>query len=285
MKNILVAVDLTEMDDTVIRYAHFLKNKLNLEVVHFVHNIKVYEVDDVLEDLLEGKDIRTIIQKNLKSKISKVFEQEHTYTLDILEHDSTEYSLKTWAREHQVDTILLGFKHEDFGTAAMAQKLIRMYKGNVILVPTGAAMQWNRILVPSDLSTPFQLVIEKLKLLRLLNPSPEIRILKSYGIPSLFFPFVDDKRAIEQAHKHIEKQYEEVRRKYAVPTDITFKAKYQGDRSVVDIIGEENSRFEADLILMTAKGASKIPSIFIGSTINELINSNPFQVIYILKQA
>ena len=285
MKNILVAVDLTDMDETLIRYAHFLQKKLNLDIVHFVHNIKGYEVDDVLEDLLEGKDIRRLIEKNLKTKIARVFTQENTYTLDILEHDSTEYNLKAWARKQEVDTILLGFKQEQFGTAAMAQKLIRMFKGNVMLVPRTASLQWNRILVPTDLSAPFQLIIEKLKLMRQLDPHPEIHILKSFGIPSLFFPFVDDKRAVKQAHELIDKQYSEVKRKYAVPEDVVFHARYQGDQSVVDIIQEKSKRLHADLIIMSAKGASKIPSIFIGSTINEIVNTNPFQVIYILKQA
>lgn len=284
MKNILVAVDLSDMDETLIRYAYFLQKKLNLGIVHFVHNIKGYEVDDVLEDLLEGKDIRRLIEKNLKTKIARVFTQENTYTLDILEHDSTEYNLKAWARKQEVDTILLGFKQEQFGTAAMAQKLIRMFKGNVMLVPKTASLQWNRILVPTDLSAPFQLIIEKLKLMRQLDPHPEIHILKSFGIPSLFFPFVDDKRAVKQAHELIDKQYTEVKRKYAVPEDVVFHARYQGDQSVVDIIQEKSKRLHADLIIMSAKGASKIPSIFIGSTINEIVNTNPFQVIYILKQ-
>jgi nucleotide-binding universal stress UspA family protein len=53
---------------------------------------------------------------------------------------------------------------------------------------------------------------------------------------------------------------------------------------VVGVIKQENKSFGADLIMMTAKGASDVASIFIGSTINELINTNPFQVIFILKQ-
>lgn len=283
MKKLLVAVDLTDMDETVIRYAHFLQKTLQLERLHFVHNIKIYEVDEVLEDLLEGKDIYSIIWKNLQAKISRIFKGESTYTLDILEHDSTESSLKKWANQHEVDTILLGHKQEESGTGAMAQKLIRMYKGNIILVPNNAALQWKRILVPTDLSAPFELIIEKRKMFLQLEPQPEIRILKSFGIPSLFYPYIDDKRAVEQAQEHILKQFAEVKKKYALNDDLDFVAKYQGDRSVVDVIEAESKRFQADLIVMTAKGASMIPSIFIGSTINELLNTNPFQAIYILK--
>jgi len=103
-------------------------------------------------------------------------------------------------------------------------------------------------------------------------------------IPSGKFPLIDDKKAIDQVHEHIVKQYAEVKKKYAVNDNFTFVARYQDDQNVVDIIKKENKSFKADLIMMAAKGASNIPSLFIGSTINEIINTDPFQDIYILKQ-
>jgi len=284
MRNFLVAVDLTDTDETVIRYAHFLKRHLHLTNVHFVHNIKISDVDEVIQELLGEKDIKTIIQKNLTSKISKYFNDRNDYTLTILENNNTEYSLSKWAEQNAVGTIVLGFKKEDSGTAGMSQKLIRIFKGDVMLVPASAQLRWDRILVPTDLSGPFQLVNQKLQKLQELNPQPVIRILKSFSIPSLFFPFIDDKQAIEQAREHISKQYAEVKKKYAVNDSFTFIARYQDEQSVVDVIKKESESFKADLIMMTAKGASKIPTIFIGSTINELINTDPFQVIYILNQ-
>ena len=284
MKNILVALDLTDADETVIRYAHFLKGHINISDVHFVHNIKIDDVDDLIQELLRGKDIKTVIQKNLVSKISKYFKDVNDYTLTILEDKNTEYSISNLAEKNAVKTILLGFKQEGSGTAAMSQKLIRIFKGDIILVPESAQLRWDRILVPTDLSGPFQLVNEKLQKLQALEPRPEIRILRSFSIPSFFFPLIDDKKAIDQTHEHILKQYQEVKKKYAVNESFTFVARYQDDQSVVDIIKKENKSFNADLIMMSAKGASNIPSLFIGSTINEIINTNPFQVIYILKQ-
>ncbi len=284
MKNILVALDLTDTDETVIRYTHFLKGLLNISDVNFVHNIKADDIDDVIQELLGGKDIKTVIRKNLTSKISKYFNDVNDYTLTILEHKNTEYSLSNLAEKNGIKTVMLGFKKEGAGTAAMSQKLIRIFKGDVILVPDSARLRWDRILVPTDLSAPFQLVNQKLQKLQELSPRPEIRILKSFSIPSFFFPLIDDKKAIEETQKNIVKQFSEVKKKYAVNDAFTFVAKYQDDQSVVGVIRQENKSFNADLIMMTAKGASDVASIFIGSTINELINTDPFQVIFILKQ-
>ena len=78
MKNILVAVDLTDMDEVVIRYAHFLKEHLNLSSVNFVHNIRTYDIDETLKELLGAKDIKAVVSKNLKTKISRIFKDEST---------------------------------------------------------------------------------------------------------------------------------------------------------------------------------------------------------------
>lgn len=283
MNNILIALDLTNMDETIIRYAYSLKEHTNLSRIHFVHNIKIYEVDEVIQELLGDKDIKAIIEKNLRAKISKVFVDENSYDLTILEGSSTEYSLNAWAEKHAIDTIVLGFKQEEYGTASMSQKLIRIYKGNVLLVPANASLSWNRILVATDFSAPFQLVAKKLANFRQKIPQAQVKVIKSFTIPSLFFPFIDDKKAIAQTQRHIEKQYTEAIKKYKLPTDYEFNALYEDGQGVVGIIKKESKRFDADVILMSAKGSGNIASLFIGSTINEIVTTNPFNTIYILK--
>lgn len=229
------------------------------------------------------KDIKAIIEKNLRAKISKVFSDTASYSLTVLEGPSTEYSLNLWAEKHNIDTIVLGFKQEEYGTASMSQKLIRIYKGNLLLVPANASLSWNRILVATDFSAPFQLVAKKLADIRSGIPQAQVKIIKSFTIPSLFFPFIDDKKAIAQTQRHIEKQYADAVKKYKLPTDYEFNAYYEDGQGVVGIIKKESKRFDADVILMSAKGSGNIASLFIGSTINEIVTTNPLNTIYILK--
>ncbi|SHG04581.1 Nucleotide-binding universal stress protein, UspA family [Flavobacterium segetis] len=286
MKNILVATDLTEMDEKVINYAKFLKNKWNLDTINFVHNIRLYDIDDTLKDLLGTKDIKSIIHRNLNAKISKIFQEDENYTLEILENANTEYALKNWAERNNVSTILLGFKQKDNGTAAMSQKLIRIFKGDVLLVPANAALSWDRILVPTDLSAMFRTIHAKMEVLKRINPPVNFRIVKSFNIPTVFFPYIDieDQKVIKEAEKHINKQFIDAKKKYKISDDDVFVAVFRGKNSIVEIIKKESKAFNADLILMSAKGDSSVSSILIGSTINELINSAPFKAIYILKE-
>lgn len=283
MKNILIALDLSDIDETLIRYAYFLQKKFQLETVHFVHNIKVYDINEALHDMLVGKDIQAIIRKSLTQKIEKCFDREHSYKLEVLEHDSTEYNLNTWAIKNDIDTIIMGFKTEQLGTGAMLQKLIRIFKGNVLLVPKTASFKWERLLLPTDLSANFQKVAAKTNQIIEYSKDLEVRILKAFTIPSLFFPLIDDKKAIIQSQKHIDKQFDDIKNRYSLNPKWVFESQYQDEKSIVDIIKKEQEKWGADLIIMAAKGSSKVSSIFIGSTINELINSGPFQSIYIIK--
>lgn len=283
MKNILIALDLTEIDDILIKYAYFLKQQRLFESVHFVHNLKVSDIDDVLQELLGDKDIKAIISKNLQNKINKVFGNE-AFNLRILEEENTEHSLMEYSRLEGIHTACLGIKHEDDGTGAMAQKFIRIFKGNVMLVPASPSFSWKKALLPTDFSTPFPKVVQTVDNIKAIIPPLDIQILRSFSIPSFFFPFIDDKKAIDQAEKHILNQYKELSKKLRLEDKgLSFTARYQGDNSISEVINKEAKSYDADVIIMAAKGSSKISSIFIGSTLNEMVNITPQQTLYIIK--
>lgn len=283
MKNILIALDLTEIDDILIKYAYSLKKQGLFQTVHFVHNLKISDIDDVLQELLGDKDIKAIISKNLQNKINKIFENE-AFDLRILEEENTEHSLMEYSRLEGIHTACLGIKHEDDGTGAMAQKFIRIFKGNIILVPTSPSFSWNKALVPTDFSTPFSKVVQTVDNIKTIIPTLDLKVLRSFSIPSFFFPFIDDKKAIQQAEKHIFSQYKEVSKKLKLEDKgLSFIARYQGDHSISEVINKEVKSYGADVIIMAAKGSSKISSIFIGSTINEMVNITPQQTLYIIK--
>jgi hypothetical protein len=60
-KNILVALDLTDIDNTLIEYASFIAESLKVEKVYFVHNIKKYEISELFEEQLKNLNLDEII--------------------------------------------------------------------------------------------------------------------------------------------------------------------------------------------------------------------------------
>ncbi|MDP5045337.1 MAG: universal stress protein, partial [Leeuwenhoekiella sp.] len=61
VKNILVALDLSSIDKYLIEYSSFLAEKLAVENVYFVHNIKKYEISDLFEEELQKVNLDQLI--------------------------------------------------------------------------------------------------------------------------------------------------------------------------------------------------------------------------------
>jgi hypothetical protein len=56
INNILVALDLSDIDDTLINYASFIAETLKVDKVYFVHNIKKYEISELFEEQFDHED-------------------------------------------------------------------------------------------------------------------------------------------------------------------------------------------------------------------------------------
>jgi hypothetical protein len=55
VKNILVGLDLSSIDDQLIAYSSFFSEMIDVEKVYFVHNIKRYEISELLEKEIDNE--------------------------------------------------------------------------------------------------------------------------------------------------------------------------------------------------------------------------------------
>lgn len=283
-ESIVVALDLTDQDITLIAYAKQIQVFYQIDTVHFVHNIKTSEIDEIIADMMEDVQIRPMILRSLEKKIESIFTEKDSYKLTLLEGDNTEFGINEWVKQLKKScTVILGWKMPENGTGAMAQKFIRMFQGDVLLIPKNTTFKLDAILVPTDLSSNFSKVKRKIDDLVTPAVQPRIQVIKTYNIPSLFFQFIDDKETKQKAEHLILSQYNSLQKKLHIPTHWHIKAVYQQGKSVADIIIRENNNLATDIIVLSAKGANTIASIFLGSTTNELISRDPFQTIYIVK--
>ena len=66
VKNILVALDLTDIDVKLIEYTSVIAEKLGVEKVYFLHNIKKFELAELFKEQLEKINIENIIEDNIE---------------------------------------------------------------------------------------------------------------------------------------------------------------------------------------------------------------------------
>jgi nucleotide-binding universal stress UspA family protein len=265
-KQILVALDLTEMDDFLLRYVLFLVKKFKTERIYFVHNIKRHDLPEAIDDLLIeiGKPLEQLITEELKEKVESVFSESNVAQSILVKHsDSTAHTLTEIAKELTVDTIILGKKNAFKGTGLQVDKILQLTNQSVLLVPDYGFDNITNLVVPIDFSKHSK---------KLLNIAQDIantavanlETVHVYELPRWFFPYVPEEKANVSLLKDAEKSYQ----KLVATTDLKdvkcmfFSGK---DKGVAKTIKAYAVKQKADFVILGSKGKNQLTGFQLGS--------------------
>jgi nucleotide-binding universal stress UspA family protein len=265
-KQILVALDLTEMDDFLLRYVLFLVKKFRTERIYFVHNIKRHDLPEAIDDLLIeiGKPLEQLITEELKEKVESVFSESNVAQSILVKHsDSTAHTLTEIAKELTVDTIILGKKNAFKGTGLQVDKILQLTNQSVLLVPDYGFDNITNLVVPIDFSKHSK---------KLLNIAQDIantavanlETVHVYELPRWFFPYVPEEKANVSLLKDAEKSYQ----KLVATTDLKdvkcmfFSGK---DKGVAKTIKAYAVKQKADFVILGSKGKNQLTGFQLGS--------------------
>ena len=160
----MIGLDLTEMDDILIKKTIVYLNFLGIDKCYFVHVAKNLAVpDEILKnhpELLAPGDesIEALIQSKLEefdfpdSMEIEVFAEEGAHPLD---------TLIRWAKIKDVDLIIMGRKEELQGSGSLAKGVAKKAPCSVLLLqerrPPGLP---KKIMIPSDFSDHTDLIYD-----------------------------------------------------------------------------------------------------------------------------
>ncbi|HLV91711.1 MAG TPA: universal stress protein [Aequorivita sp.] len=271
---LMVALDLTEMDPILLEYVSFLCKVWNIEHLYFTHNIKQYKLYDLYDEFLEeGITVEDIVDRGLQRTIEKYYTADVPHTVLITSDDYTESIISHLAKEYKIDIMVLGNKDELQGTGALNQKLARMLEANVLLVPEEAKREMQNVLVPTDFSSSSARCFEVAKSL-VERSGGMIEGLHVYNIPSFFFPYINTEKAIDKTKIHLKEKVVQFRKKFKLSEQIPFRYTYREDLSVVEAIENHAEKNDSDIIVVSARGGSKLTKLFVGSVTNDLLIRN-----------
>lgn len=282
--NILVALDLTEMDAVLLRYVSFLNSIFSIQHIYFAHNIKQSVLNSLYDDIIsEDIKIDEIVEQELARTIAKNYEGPASHSLIVTSDLYTESALTDLAKENNIDVVVTGHKTELKGTGGLPQKLVRMLNTHLLLVPEEAQPALNKILAPTDFSNNSVQALQA-ALLIAGQVKCEVESLHVYGIPSFYFPYIDSEKAHEQTRQHLHGRFVELQKKHGLPADVRFKYIDKKEYSVVEMIEREAQRGSFDMIVISARGANNLTTLFIGSTTNDLLLSNQKMPLLVIKK-
>ena len=280
IKKLIVCLDLSELDKTLVKFASFIAKTNQTEKVYFTNVIRNLNIPkDVLKEF--PNLINSMIEER-KSEMEKIVVENFdlnsgtTYSLTVKEGQLSKKILKL-AHEKSADMIIVGRKVSLVGSGVVTQRLARRASCSLLIVPESSVPKINRLLVPSDFSDYSKDALEEAILIAEKNGgNVEIICQNVFTVPSGYHftgKSYEEFTAIMQTHAQI--NYKKFIRKIDTKGfDITPIYTKDEDEDPVEDIIQKAIEINADGIIIGAKGRTAATALFIGSMAERLIQLN-----------
>lgn len=289
LNNILVCLDLSDMDNFLIRYSDFIVNKLNAEKITFMHVVNSYDILDDVRDSFPHLDepLTKIIEEELNEKVQESFNNSNSIEtkVEIKEGYTTETILK-YTQDNNINLTLMGKKLGYKGQGSVVRKVINLTSSSVLLVSETSPHSINDILVKVDFTKISEMAMNTaLEIQSHTNSS--ISCHHVHRIPLKYFPQFTDEND-KELKKHVEKHSKKEFAKFAKKLKID-KEEYNLTYSI-DIENQEAHQLYnqalivgADLIVLGSKIKSDLANIISDSTSEKLASAEKNIAVLVVK--
>jgi nucleotide-binding universal stress UspA family protein len=287
IERLLVALDLTEMDEILIKYVSHLAEFLKSEKVYFIHISKNLELP---EDLRKNyPDLMAPNDESIADSIHKVIEKEWKSDYDcekvveIKEGDPSEQILK-WVNIKDIDMMVMGRKRTLKGGGIVPQKIAKVAQTSLMLVPEDFEFKLNRIVVSVDFSKHAKLAVEEaLAISKGKNIS--LTLVNVFKVPSGYHKTgksYDEFATIMKGHA--KSDFREFVKRNDFPEDLDCQFVLDDDDSPADKIFGFASDHKTDMIIMGSKGRTGLASILLGSVAEKVVKYDSEIPLMIVKE-
>ncbi|MEX0968692.1 MAG: universal stress protein [Bacteroidia bacterium] len=275
LKRWLVALDRTELDETLVNYVNFISGLLKPEKIYFLHLLEKPEIsEDAGNELLPvDEEIETTMQKEYAHRFT---DKDIELSFEVREGNPFTATLKYY-KDKKIDLVMVGRKHETRGSGMLPQRLARKVPGSIIFIPDTARPQLNHILVPTDFSdNSLEATEEALLLARNLNHNVVIHFQHIYSVPTGYYyggKSYEEFAAIMKGHA--EKDYAKFLSKLdTAGVDTRIHYTLMEDENNNELINQLAEEIPADMIVMGARGKTDVAAMLLGSTTEKLLRIN-----------
>lgn len=276
-KNILVGLDTSALDETLIKYASYIVDHTSAERVEFVNIVRHLNIPtDVRKEFPELVETALKDRKaKLKESIDRLFRPVKKIKLIINVKKGHAEDLLNIANKSNTDLIIVGQKKFLDGTGVTTLRLARRASCNLLILPENVEPKAKKLLVPIDFSNYAKLALEQTIDFAVKNNGiPEIICQNVYVVPAGYhytgksfeeFAEIMKKNAkndFEKFMKKIDTRGIKISEVYSLDTN---------DNLASDIydLAEE---IDPDFIIIGAKGRTATAALFLGSLAEKMVN-------------
>ena len=280
IKRILVALDLSELDPLLIKFASFIARSAGAEKVYFVNILRnIYIPSDVLK---EFPDLIKNAVAERRQQISELVKQN----FEPLEGLKMQYIVKDgqpakrilqMTKDSDIDLVLAGKKRTLEGSGVLVQRLARRAGCSLLIVPEGSPVQIRKLLVPSDFSENSKLALETaLNIAHRNAPDVQVVVQNVFAVPAGYhYTGKSYQDFAEIMKKHARRDYKKFIKTIELK-GVKVKDVYsldKNDNKMSDIY-DKALEMKVDGIVMGAKGRTAATALFLGSIAERAIQMN-----------
>ncbi len=282
IKNILVALDLSAIDEKLITYASFITERLQAENVYFVHNIKKYEISSIFEEDFKDMNLDEIIGDELNKKVKANFSASATWEVLISEDPYSEALLKYIVDKYEINLAIVGNKKHEKGTGMVSGKLLRLLRCDILAIPAAAQEKLKVIWAGTDFSQDSRKVFSVTKELQQ-GHEILLKVVHVYSVPVQFSPYVSPESMGPKVEKHVKEKFGKFLKKlnYSEPIEpLIFMGRESGAAQKI-LANLSNS--DADLLVISDKGGNTFSPFAVGTVTEKLFNANLDVPLWVVK--
>jgi nucleotide-binding universal stress UspA family protein len=276
-KKIVVCLDLSDMDETLIRFADSFSKIYDSTDVYFINVIRNFQVpDDLLKEVPDiYEKVKAEREDNLKSKVCDILQLSEgcRYFFEVLQGNTSKQILK-YGLEKEADLIIVGNKADGKSSGVAVQRIARRASCSLLILPRDSKADLHKILVPSDFSDYSTIALqEAVHIASHIRHGVHITVQNVFYVPVGYhftgktyeeFTEVMRSRAVESYEKfvaQIDLMGHELEQVYSLDED----------EDPVEDIYLKAKEIGADIIVIGAKGRTSTAAIFLGSMAERLI--------------
>jgi len=282
IKNILVALDLSDIDSTLIEYASFIAENLKVEKVYFVHNIKKYEISELFQEQLKNLNLDEIIGDELNEKVEEIFTSSAQWEVLISEDPYSESLINYVVNKYEIQLAIIGNKNKSKGTGVVSGKLLRLLKCNILSIPKNAKPVITNIWAGTDFSNASKKVFKVAENLQRTTLAL-VRAVHVYNVPVQFSPYIPKEHLDLKIENHLKDKCQKFIKKIGYKGDLTTEIIPGRDIGVAEKLRIKALTSKVDLIIIGDKGVNIFSSLTIGSVTEELFNQDMEVPLWIVK--
>ena len=290
-KRIMVGLDFSATDETLIEYTAFLSYYIQPEKIYFVNvqdDLTVpANLKEEFPDIEHPEDER--LETGMHASVEKYFPDFKSYDVDFeLIEGSPRKEMLRWTLIKNIDLLILGKKDAQNGSGIIPQQLARKVSCSILFIPEMATYSLRQILVPTDFSEHAVRALETALLFSGVDKDIVLITLNIYQVPYGYYKTGKSEKEFAMIMRSFAKQYyQEMMEKVDLSDNVEPIAHYVYDharRSTGNLIYKTAVDMKVDILIVGPRGKNSATALFLGSVTEKLIKVNDQFPILIVKE-